>query len=178
MAGIVEWAKNYSMVFLLMTILSTVAARKEYRKYIQLFVEIILVITLLNPLLGLFGKSSDLFEKISYGAFWQGLANIKLDQEKMEFFNEGHYVAYYEKAIAEDVKLLADNSGYAVTDVFVSLNEAFEVESMEIEVAKQNIETVIVGTLEENAENTEIKALKEKIAAYYRIGGDCITIRN
>ena len=66
MSGIVDWVKDYSMVFLLMTVLTSVAAKKEYRRYIQLFVEIILVITLMDPLLQAFGKSGDLFEKISY----------------------------------------------------------------------------------------------------------------
>ena len=116
MSEIVEWAKNYSMVFFLMTILTTAAAKKEYRKYIQLFVEIILVITLLNPLLGLMGKSEDLFEKISYDSFWQGLEGMKMDQDKIDFLDEGQYIAYYEGAIETDVKLLAENSGYAVTD--------------------------------------------------------------
>ena len=178
MSGIVEWAKNYSMVFLLMTILTTAAAKKEYRKYIQLFVEIILVITLVNPLLSMMGKSEDLFEKISYDSFWQGLNEMKMDQEKIDFLDEGQYISYYEGAIETDVKLLAENSGYAVTDVIVTLNEQYEVEYMELEVAKQEVETVIIGTLEEKAENSEITALKEKVAAYYQIDTAQISIRN
>ena len=79
MSGIVDWVKDYSMVFLLMTVLTSVAAKKEYRRYIQLFVEIILVITLMDPLLQAFGKSGDLFEKISYDSFWQGLNGIRMD---------------------------------------------------------------------------------------------------
>ena len=104
MTGIVEWVKNYSMVVLLMTVLTSVAAKKEYKKYIQLFVEIILVITLVNPLFQAAGKSEDLFEKISYDSFWQGLEGIRLDQEKVDFLNEEYYIDYYEKAIEEDVK--------------------------------------------------------------------------
>ncbi len=177
MSEIVEWAKNYSMVFFLMTILTTAAAKKEYRKYIQLFVEIILVITLLNPLLGLMGKSEDLFEKISYDSFWQGLEGMKMDQDKIDFLDEGQYIAYYEGAIETDVKLLAENSGYAVTDVAVILNEKYEVDYMELEVAKQELEPVIIGTLEKK-ENSEITALKEKVAKYYQIDTSQISIRN
>ena len=51
MAGVVEWVKSYSLVFLFMTVLTTAVAKKEYQKYIQIFVEIILVLTLLDPLL-------------------------------------------------------------------------------------------------------------------------------
>lgn len=177
MSEVVEWAKNYSMIFFVMTILTTAAAKKEYRKYIQLFVEIILVITLINPLLQRLGKTGDLFEKISYDSFWQGLEGMKMDQEKIDFLDEGQYIAYYEGAIETDVKLLAENSGYAVTDVVVTLNEAYNVEYMELEVAKQELEPVIIGTLEPK-ENSEITALKEKIAAYYQIDTDRISIRN
>lgn len=176
MTGIVEWVKNYSMVVLLMTVLTSVAAKKEYKKYIQLFVEIILVITLVNPLFQAAGKSEDLFEKISYDSFWQGLEGIRLDQEKVDFLNEEYYIDYYEKAIEEDVKLLAENSGYGVIDAKVTLNEEFEVEAMEVEVAKQETETRIVGRVESQPETAEITALREKLAAYYQIDTNQIFI--
>ncbi len=176
MTGIVDWVKNYSMVVLLMTVLTSVAAKKEYRKYIQLFVEIILVITLVNPLFQAAGKSEDLFEKISYDSFWQGLEGIKLDQEKIDFLNDDYYITYYEKAIQEDVRLLAENSGYGVIDVEIALNEAFEVETMELKVARQEVETIIVGRVESEPETAEITALREKLAAYYQIDADQISI--
>lgn len=175
MSAIVEWVKNYSLVFLLMTMLTSVIAKQEYKKYIRLFVEVILVITLANPLLGLMGKSEGLFEKISYDSFWQGLEGMKTDQEKMDFLNEDYYIEYYEKAIAGDVKLLAENTGYAVTDVLVTLNEEYEVEEMELRVARQEKNAVIAGTLQDE-ENEEIAALKEKIAAYYQVPVDKISI--
>lgn len=176
MAGIVEWVKNYSMVVLLMTVLTSVAAKKEYKKYIQLFVELILVITLVNPLFQAAGKSEDLFEKISYDSFWQRLEGIRLDQEKVDFLNEEYYIDYYEKAIEEDVKLLVENSGYGVIDAKVTLNEEFEVETMELKVAKQETETRIVGRVESQPETAEITALREKLATYYQIDANQILI--
>ncbi len=176
MTRIVEWVQNYSMVFLLMTVITSVTAKKEYRKYIRLFVEIILVITLVNPLLSATGKSEDLFEKISFDSFWQNLEGLQMDREKMDFLNEDYYIAYYENAIEEDVKLLADHSGYGVMDVTVSLNDAFQVETMELKVAKRDVETVVVGTIEEQPESKEIAELKKKIAAYYQMDTDRISI--
>lgn len=158
-----------------MTILTSVIAKREYKKYIRLFVEIILVITLANPLLGVMGKSEGLFEKISYDSFWQGLEGIKMDQEKMDFLNEDYYIDYYESAIAGDVKLLAENTGYAVTDVLVELNEEYGVEEMELKVARREKNAVIAGTLQDE-ENEEITALKEKIAVYYQVPEDRISI--
>lgn len=176
MAPIVEWVKNYSMVFLLMTMLTSVIAKKEYQKYIRLFVELVLVITLFSPLLGLTGKTGSLFEKISYDSFWQGLSGIKKDQEKTDFFGEDSYIEYYERAIETDVKLLAEHSGYVITDAVVTLNEEYGVDSMEIKVARNDVETVIIGTLAEQEENEEIAALKEKVAAYYQISTDRVTV--
>lgn len=178
MAGIVEWVKNYSMVFLLMTILTSVAAKKEYRKYIQLFVEIILVITLVNPLLNATGKSEDLFEKFSYDSFWQGLEGIKMDQEKLDFLDENYYISYYENAVETDVALLAENTGYTITDAKVAMNENYEVEKMELQVAKQQIDPIIIGKVEDTKESIELSALKEKIAAYYQIDVEKISIRD
>ncbi|MCI8490650.1 MAG: stage III sporulation protein AF [Lachnospiraceae bacterium] len=178
MTGILEWVKNYSMVFLLLTVLTSAAAKKEYRKYIQLFVEIVLVITLVNPLLMAAGKSGDLFEKISYDSFWQGLEGIRMDQEKIDFLNDDYYVSYYEHAIEEDIRLLAEHSGYVVTEVEVLLNEAYGAKSIEIEVAKQKDDTIIVGTIESQPEDEELAALKEKIAAYYQIDPEQISIED
>lgn len=176
MEGILGWIKNYSMVVLLLTALTSAAAKKEYRKYIQLFVEIIWVITLVNPLLAAFGKSGDLFEKISYDSFWQGLEGIKMDQAKLDFLDEGYYMEYYEKAIEEDVKLLAENSGYEIVKTTVSLDEEYGVEKMELTVKKKKVETILIGEEKERQGREEILALRDKIAAYYRIGADKVWI--
>ena len=178
MAGVVEWVKSYSLVFLFMTVLTTAVAKKEYRKYIQIFVEIILVLTLLDPLLELTGRSEDLFEKISYDSFFQGLEEMKKDQAKMDFMDNDAYISYYEKALKEDVALLAESMGYVVTDVSVSLNEAYEVEKIEVSLSKAQVETVIIGSVEEQQQKAEITALKERIRDYYRIEEDKIIVRD
>ena len=56
------------------------------------------------------------------------------------------------------------------------LNEEFEVEAMEVEVAKKEIETRIVGRVESQPETAEITALREKLAAYYQIDANQILI--
>lgn len=176
MSGIVEWARQYSMVFLLLTIITSAAAKKEYRTYIRLFVEIILVITLCGPLFLAFGKTGDLFEKISFDSFWQGLENINLDREKMDFLNEDYYISYYEKAIEADLGLLARNAGYAVLEAKVKLNEAFGVEELRLKVAKDEDNPVISGTIGTRPEAAELTALRKKIAACYQIEEERISI--
>lgn len=169
MEAVLGWVKNYSMVVLLLTVLTSAATKKEYRKYIRLFVEIIWVITLVNPLLLAFGKSGDLFEKISYDSFWQGLESIRMDREKLDFLDEGYYLDYYEKAIEEDVKLLAQNSGYEVIQTTVSLDSEYAVEEMELVVSGR--------AAMQKPDSGGLLALRDKIAGYYQIGADRIVIR-
>lgn len=176
MTGIVEWIKNYSMVFLLMTVITSAAAKKEYKKYIHLFVEIILVITLANPFLRALNRSEDLFEKISFESFWQGLEEIRMDRDKMDFLNEDYYVDYFEKAVLADVGLMAENIGYTLIDAKVTLNEDLKAEAMELKVAKQDMEPVIIGSVEEEPEKEELTRLREKIASYYQIDAASISI--
>lgn len=178
MSKITDWVRNYSMVVLLMTLFTSLTAKKEYRKYIQLFVEIILVLTFINPLLDAAGVSKDLFDKIAYDSFWQELDGIKKDQDKMDFLKEDYYISYYEDAIEADVILLAENSGYVITGAKVKLNNEYQVEKMDLEVAKERVDTVIIGSVKEQPEKMAITALKEKIAKYYQIDTDKISIRD
>ena len=103
---------------------------------------------------------------------------MKKDQEKMDFMDKEAYISYYEKALKEDVALLAESMGYVVTDASVSLNEAYEVEKIEVSVAKAQVETVIIGSVEEQPQKAEITALKERIRDYYRVEEDKIIVRD
>ena len=74
-----------------------------------------------------------------------------------------NYLEYYEKAIEEDVKLLARNNGYEVEQTVVCLDGEYGVEEMEI--------TLLEG------DGEGILALRDKIAGYYQIGADKIVIK-
>lgn len=100
-----------------------------------------------------------------------------MDREKLDFLDEGYYVKYYERAIEADVKLLAENSGYEVIQTTVSLDEEYGVEEMEIQLKKQKVETVVIGEDTKREERGELLALRDKIASYYQIGADKISIR-
>ena len=115
-------------------------AKKEYRRYIQLFVEIIWVITLVNPLLAVLGKNGDLFEKISYDSFWQGLESIKMDREKLDFLDEGYYVKY---GVANGTFSLIHHSQTSKADldlIHCSIGEATELKVLNISVLGDNYE--------------------------------------
>ncbi|MCM1257379.1 MAG: stage III sporulation protein AF [Roseburia sp.] len=176
MEGIVSWVKNYSMVFLFFTVLTSLAAKKEYRRYLQLFVEFVLVITLLMPVLKALGSETDFFDRIAYDTFWQELDSIKADREKLDFLDEDIYIERYEQVIGADVSAMAEDAGYGVLHVRVELGEEFEIERIELDLAKEQEYTVIQGSLKEQPEEQEIIRLREKIAEFYQVDLENIRI--
>lgn len=173
-----EWIKNYSMVFVFMTALGAMSAKKEYRKYIQFFIELVLALVLAQPLLNLFGKSDEFFDRIAYDSFWQEIDSIRADKEKVEFLNEERCREYYEKIIETDIAAMAEEDGYTAANTQVKLNEAYELEEVTVEVAKQKEHAIIIGSIEETPEDGEALALKRKIAEYYQIDESRISIRD
>lgn len=51
-------------------------------------------------------------------------------------------------------------------------------EKIEVSVAKAQVETVIIGSVEEQPQKAEITALKERIRDYYRVEEDKIIVRD
>lgn len=176
MDGIVSWVKNYSMVFLFFTVLSSLSAKKEYRRYLQLFVEFVLVITLLMPVLKALGSETDFFDKIAFDTFWQELDSIKAEREKLDFLGDEVYIERYEQVIEADVSAMAKDAGYGVLSVKVELGEEFEIRRIELELAKDQDYTVIQGSLTEEPEEQEITKLREKIAQFYQVDMENIRI--
>lgn len=176
MDGIVSWVKNYSMVFLFFTVLSSLSAKKEYRRYLQLFVEFVLVITLLMPVLKALGSETDFFDKIAFDTFWQELDSIKAEREKLDFLGDEVYIERYEQVIEADVSAMAKDAGYGVLRVKVELGEEFEIQRIELNLAKDQDYTVIQGSLTEEPEEQEITKLREKIAQFYQVDMENIRI--
>ncbi|MBO5302504.1 MAG: stage III sporulation protein AF [Lachnospiraceae bacterium] len=176
MTGIMEWVKNYSMVFLLLTVISSLAAKKEYKQYIQFFVEVLLVVMVVTPFFQAVGRSEEFFDKISYDSFWQELDSIRHDQDKLQFLEDDYYIHYYEETIQADLVLLAEDAGFKVLDAAVKMNEEYRVENMYLAVAKQEENRIIVGSIEKQSESAEIMALRRKIAEYYHLEEENIVI--
>lgn len=177
MDGIVSWVKNYSMVFLFFTVLSSLSAKKEYRRYLQLFVEFVLVITLLMPVFKALGSETDFFDKIAFDTFWQELDSIKAEKEKLDFLGDDVYIERYEQVIGADVSAMANDAGYKVSRVEVELGKDFEIRGITLDLAKDQAYTVIQGSLTEEPEDQEITKLREKIAEFYQVDMENIRTR-
>lgn len=176
MTGVMEWVKNYTMVFLLLSVISAMAAKKDYKRYINFFVELLLVVAIVTPVLQLLGRDEDFFEKISYDSFWQGLDSIRMDQEKMEFLDDSYYINYYEDIIATDVKQMAGNAGFEAADVLVTMTDTYEVEHIYMEVSSSEDNQILVGEIFENEISPEIENLRNEVAEYYQVKPEQIQI--
>lgn len=169
MTGIMEWVKNYSMLFLLLTVITSLTVKKEYKRYIHFFAELLLVVSIASPVLKVMGREEAFFDKISYDSFWQGLDTIRIDQKKVEFLQDEYYIEYYEKLIAADVTQMAKDAGYEAVWVKTVMSDSYEVEkiSMEVESILQNEE--LNAHIFSDGQNPDLKNLQEKIAAYYQM---------
>lgn len=177
MEHIVDWVKNYILVFFLMMILLSLTAKKEYKSYIRFFMEMVLVVTIVTPLLGLFGKSEDFMDKIEYDSFWQELNTLQADEKKMNYINEEYYVSYYEDMVAEDVAGLAEKEGYAAVRTKVDMDEQYEIRHIGLTVSKQGEGSpIIIGKIGGKEEDGEITKLKKKVADYYQIEESAVEI--
>ena len=53
----IDFIRNYCLIYLFFTILSTFCASEKYQKYLQFFIELTLMLCLLTPILSVFHSS-------------------------------------------------------------------------------------------------------------------------
>lgn len=127
MDKILDWIKEFMVIYLILTILTQLAATGQYKKYFHFFSGVILLLVLISPVLGLFGKDGEFEKLVSYEAFWEQLDSARQDSKKLEFLQNDHYIQKYEAAIAQDIKRQAKDQKIAVEDVCVTLTEDYEI---------------------------------------------------
>lgn len=132
MHAILNWVKEFLILYLLLTILMHLTAADQYKKYLRFFSGIILVLMLLSPVMRLLGNDGRLETLISGEIFWEQLDSIRQDTQKLEFLQNDHYREKYETALAGD--MLAQAAGYnlPVREVRVSLTQDYEISRVSI----------------------------------------------
>lgn len=178
MEHVAELVKNYSLVFLLMSICGAMAAGKRYQQYIRFFAGLLLMITLLVPVIAFFGKADDFSLRLSAENFWQGIEQIQMEEEKLEFLDSDGITGCYEAVIGEDVGQMAQETGYLVTDICVEFDTEYQVTSIRLVVADETDRDYVRGSIREEPENDRLRILREKIAACYRIEPEDVVIRS
>lgn len=132
MHSILNWMKEFMVVYLILTVLTQLCAAQPLKKYLRFFSGMILLLLLLSPVLHLLGKDGKLEEKVSYEIFLEQLDGIRQDSKKLEFINNDNTIHRYEDAIARDILRQVNGQKLSVSKVQVTLNGQYEIENVSV----------------------------------------------
>lgn len=132
MSAVLSWMKEFLILYLVLTILTQLAAAEEYKKYLRFLSGMILLLVLVSPALRLFGNDSGTKAFASYDAFWAGMDGFMPGLQKTERLQEQRQLEIYEKAAAADLAAQAKAQGIAVSHARVSLSENYEVKNVAV----------------------------------------------
>lgn len=126
MQTLIDWIRSVLILYFLMMIMLYFTAGESYKKFIRFFMGLVLALTLLSPVLKLFGKEEALFEGIAYESFWQSMEEAQLDFGHLEETEASVYRNHYERALEEQFLADAKENLLDIKDISVSLNEDYE----------------------------------------------------
>jgi len=132
MEKILEWMKQFIIVYLILTVMVHLAPAEKYKKYLRFFSGLVLLLFLVMPVLRLSGDDGRLAELVSYEAFWEQLGDAGQGERKLQFLQHDHYIKKYEQAVRDDIISNANARDIPVKDVTVSLDEYYSIKSVSV----------------------------------------------
>ena len=132
MQTLIDWIRSVLILYFLMLIILYFAAGESYKKFIRFFMGLVLALTLLRPVLTLFGKEEMLQEGIAYESFRQRMEEAQLDFGRMEDAEHELYRRQYEQALSAQFFEDAKEQLLDIEDITVSLSSDYELEQVTI----------------------------------------------
>lgn len=132
MDAILNWMKEFLILYLILTILMHLAAADEYKKYLRFLSGMILLLVLISPVMRLFGGDSRLKILQSYEDFWGKMDDFSSDAKQTELLQDAHNLQKYEKIVAADLSAQVQEQGILVSQVSVSLSGDYEINSIAV----------------------------------------------
>lgn len=132
MSDLIEWVRSVLLLYFLMMIILYLAAGETYKKYIRFFMGLVLILSLLTPILSWTGHLETLQNGIAYETFWQGMEEARLDFSRLEEQEKQVRMAHYEQAVEERFLAEAKECLLDIREISVTLNEAYELEKVQI----------------------------------------------
>ena len=130
MQTFIDWIRSILILYFLMMIVLYFTAGESYKKFIRFFMGLVLALTLLRPVLTLFGKEEALWEGITYESFRQSMEEAQFDFGRMEDAENEVYRRQYERALEEQFLEDAKEKLLDIEDITVSLNGDYELEQV------------------------------------------------
>ncbi len=127
MNAVLTWMKDFLVIYLVLTILTSLAAIEQYKKYLHFFSGVVLLLVLTAPVLNWFGGDGRLEALVSYEAFWEELDSARQDMKKLEFLENDRFISKYEQAVAQDILMQAAQLDISVRQVTVNLSSDYEI---------------------------------------------------
>ena len=179
------YVRGFLVLFMLLQLLLYLPPGKTYQRYIRFFAELILTLGLLSPVLSFVYDSEEFLMMIDYEKFTEELSGIARDMERIEFIQNDSYLKEYERAIAEDVRLIAAQTGeaygYEVQDAQVTLSEDYTVAGIRLWIAEQTEAQIVIGKVVPGDDKNETEAvyagLIQKLSDYYQVDTSAIEIQ-
>lgn len=180
-----EYVKSFLVLFVLLQLLLYLPPGKTYQRYIRFFAEMTLTLGLLAPVLSFVYDSEEFLAMIDYEEFTEELSGIARDMDRIEFIQNDGYLQEYEKAIAQDVCLIASQTGeaygYQVQKAWVTLSEDYRIAGIQLEIAEQTEAQIAIGKVvvgDDKSETEEVYAgLIQKLSDYYQVDTSAIEIQ-
>ena len=132
MQTLIDWIRSILILYFLMMIVLYFAAGESYKKFIRFFMGLVLALTVLRPLLAVFGKEEALQEKITYEAFRQSMEEARFDFGQMEEAENEVYRRQYERGLEEQFLADAKEKLLDIERITVSLDSNYELEQVTI----------------------------------------------
>lgn len=132
MQTLIDWIRSILILYFLMMIVLYFAAGESYKKFIRFFMGMVLALTVLRPVLAVFGKEEVLQEKITYEAFRQSMEEARFDFGQMEEAENEVYRRQYERGLEEQFLADAKEKLLDIERITVSLDSNYELEQVTI----------------------------------------------
>lgn len=184
MRCIVEYIKNFVVLFLILMLLVQLVPGEKFQKYVRFFSEIVLLIGVMYPMLDALGESDSFLDKIEFEAFTETLSEVSKDAEKIAYMQNDYYMEQFENMMELDVTEQVENLGYEALEVEVSVSTEYKVKSIKITVKEKESEEIAVEKITVSGadrtdmieEDLEYQKLKEKLVSYYELSEQQLSI--
>lgn len=133
MQTFVDWIRSVLILYFLMMIVLYFSAGESYKKFIRFFMGLVFALTVMAPLIRLFGQTDALKEGISYESFRQDMEEAQLDFSHMEQTQEQVYRVHYARAMEEQFAELAREHLLQIKKITVTLDDNYEPQQVRIQ---------------------------------------------
>lgn len=132
MQAILDWMKEFLIIYLILTILMQLAAADQYKKYLRFISGIILMFVLLSPVLRFLNGADKPGTILNYEEFWERIDGSKQDMQDMEFLRNNRYLQKYEQAAASGIITQAAQQGIQVRMAKVSMTQDYQIKEVSV----------------------------------------------